>query len=117
VLINNPSYSGVIMQSYKTGRKVTVNAEAGVNKHSGGGFGGIWVRNDTSGDIRISSAATVRSTNDDGITGATNGGNVSVSNSGQVTSNRPVACTPTAATAILKPIRCWFRFSMTPGAR
>ncbi len=85
--INNPTYSGVIMQTYKADRKATVTAESGVVIDSGGGFGGIWVRNDTSGDISITSAASVTSSNDAGVTGTTNLGNVSVSNSGRVISS------------------------------
>lgn len=84
--LTNPTYSGVIMQSHKADRKATVTAGPSVVINSGGGFGGIWVRNDTSGDISISSAASVTSTNDIGLTGATNNGNVSVSNSGRVIS-------------------------------
>lgn len=84
--LTNPIYSGVIMQSYKADRKATVTAGPSVVINSGGGFGGIWVRNDTSGDISINSAASVTSTNDVGLTGATNSGNVSVINSGRVIS-------------------------------
>lgn len=85
--INNPTYSGVIMQTHKADRKATVTAASGVVIDSGGGFGGIWVRNDTSGDISITSAAAVTSSNDAGVTGTTNLGNVSVSNSGRVISS------------------------------
>ncbi len=85
--IDNPGYSGVIMQSHKAGRKVTVTAESSVTIVSGGGFGAIWVRNDTSGDIDITSAATLTSANDVGINATTNFGAVSVGNAGRVISS------------------------------
>jgi hypothetical protein len=85
-VINNPSYSGVIMQTDEANRNATVIAGSGVSITTNGGFGGIWVRNDTSGNVVINSAATVHAAGSDGITGATNDGSVTVVNSGTVTS-------------------------------
>ncbi|MBR0565141.1 hypothetical protein J5J83_03295 [Azoarcus sp. L1K30] len=85
-VINRTDYSGVIMQTTEANRKATVTAESTVNITSNGGFGGIWVRNDTSGAISITSAATVHSTGSDGVTASTNLGPVTVSNDGHVTS-------------------------------
>lgn len=87
-VINNPSYSGVVMQTNEADRTATVNAGPNVSITSNGGFGGIWVRNDTSGDVTINSSATVTASGSDGdgVTGVTNHGAVSVSNNGHVTS-------------------------------
>lgn len=93
-VINNPYYSGVIMQSSLANRNVTVNTSATVSITSGDGFGGIWVRNDTSGNISINNAATVTATTGtlypsgpaDGIHATTNLGSVYINNSGTVTS-------------------------------
>lgn len=90
-IINNPSYSGVIMQSSLAGRNATVITASTVSITSGEGFGGIWVRNDTSGNIVINNAATVSASATtlgpgDGITASTNLGSVQLTNSGNVTS-------------------------------
>lgn len=85
--INNNTYSGVVMQTYKANRNATVTADSSVRIVSSGGYGGIWVRNDTSGTVAITSAATVTAHVNDGVTGVTNLGGVSVTNSGQVTSD------------------------------
>ncbi len=90
VVINNPSYSGVISQSYDANRNYTVIVQDGASITSGpGGFGGIWVRNDTSGNATIRNAGTVvtSGSDSDGVTSVTNGGTASVVNSGTVTAN------------------------------
>ena len=87
-VVNNPSYSGLISQTNMANRDIEVFVDPTVSITAGpGGFGGIWVRNDTSGNIRIESGATVQSSgNQDGINSVTNLGNSAVVNTGSVTS-------------------------------
>ncbi|HUD53132.1 autotransporter outer membrane beta-barrel domain-containing protein [Parvibaculum sp.] len=88
-VLNKPDYSGVIMQTYAADRNATVIANEDVSITSVGGFGGIWVRNDTSGNIIIDSAATVDASGAgaDGLTGSTNHGAVTITNKGHVTAH------------------------------
>jgi len=88
-VLNKPDYSGVIMQTYAADRNATVIADEDVSITSVGGFGGIWIRNDTSGNIIIDSAATVDASGSgaDGITGSTNHGSVTITNKGSVTAH------------------------------
>lgn len=90
--ITNPTYSGIIMQTgTENHRDASVTVGSGVTVNSGSGFGGIWVRNDGSGDVYINSAATVTALGptgigaNDGVTGVTNLGSVTLINSGTVT--------------------------------
>jgi len=99
--IDNPAYSGLVMQFGTTPDSppqpvaVTVNAtvEIGANvvANSGpGGFGTIWVRNDYAGTIDIDNAGTVTGTftdsNTAAISGVSNLGAVTITNSGSVIS-------------------------------
>jgi hypothetical protein len=91
-ILTAPDYSAVISQSYKADRNITVNAGPGVTINSTDGFGGIWVRNDTSGNVAVDSAATIDtyspgSDSPDGIHALTNLGNATLTNRGQVTSH------------------------------
>lgn len=102
-VVNNPSYSGLVMQ-FGTDQStppnridVIVNADvtvgAGVQMTSIGGFGTVWVRNDNAGQIVIRNSGTLNgtssSTNDGNgtINATTNLGSVTVVNSGSVTSH------------------------------
>lgn len=87
--INSPSYSGVIMQTNSANRDATVNIGSGVSVTSNGGFGAVWVRNDTSGDVTITNDGTVHSnaTGGPGIDGVSNGGSVIIVNNGSSTSD------------------------------
>ncbi len=99
--IDNPAYSGVVMQFGTTpdtppqSIAVTVDAtvEIGedVTANSGpGGFGTIWVRNDYAGTVDIDTAGTLTGTFTDSgtatLSGVTNLGAVTIVNSGSVTS-------------------------------
>ncbi|WP_277656082.1 autotransporter outer membrane beta-barrel domain-containing protein [Seleniivibrio woodruffii] len=86
--INNPSYSGVIMQSNSLNRNLWVNIGANVNITSGGGFGAVWLLNDGSGDIVVdnSGTATANAGGGPGISAITNGGFVNINNTGTSTS-------------------------------
>lgn len=86
-VINRTDYSAVISQTFAPDHDIAVSIGANVSiTAGGGGFGGVWIRNDTSGNISIDSAATVNTDTGAGITGVTNGGNVSLTNGGWVTS-------------------------------
>ncbi len=100
--IDNPGYSGLVMQFGTTPDSppqpvaVTVNATvdigADVTANSGpGSFGTIWVRNDFAGTIDIDNAGTLTGTFTDSntavISGVTNLGAVTITNSGSVISN------------------------------
>ncbi len=85
-VVNNPAYSGVYSQTSAADHDLTMTIGADVKITSNGGFGGVWLRNDTSGDLTLTSAATVVATGADGITLTTNEGAVSLTNDGSVTS-------------------------------
>ncbi|QTL04661.1 autotransporter domain-containing protein [Aquabacter sp. L1I39] len=101
--IDNPNYSGLVMQfgtdtSTPPQRNevvvnATVNIGANVVATSGpsGGFGTIWVLNDNAGNIVIDNAGQITlnapNTSTAAISGATNLGAVTITNSGLVTSN------------------------------
>jgi outer membrane autotransporter protein len=85
-VVNNPNYSGVYSETFAADHDLSVTIGADVKITSNGGFGGVWLRNDTSGDIAITSAATVSATGGPGITVTTNNGSVSLTNDGHVTS-------------------------------
>ncbi|WP_126699917.1 autotransporter domain-containing protein [Aquibium carbonis] len=100
-LIDNPDYSGLVMQFGTTPDNppqpvavtvnATVNIGADVVANSGsGGFGTIWVLNDYAGTIEIDNAGTLTGTFDDSnkavLSGVTNLGGVTITNSGSVTS-------------------------------
>ncbi|OYW52578.1 MAG: hypothetical protein B7Z30_15570, partial [Rhizobiales bacterium 12-68-15] len=101
--INNPTYSGLVMQFGTTPTippqpvAVTVNATVNIgpnvvaNTGGGGGFGTIWVLNDYAGTIAIDNAGTLTATAPTSSTatlsGVTNLGAVTIVNSGSVTSD------------------------------
>lgn len=100
--IDNPDYSGLVMQFGTTPDTppqpiaVTVNATvdigADVVANSGpGGFGTIWVRNDYAGSVDIDNAGTLSGTfldsNTAVLSGVTNLGAATITNSGSVTSD------------------------------
>lgn len=87
--ISNPSYSAVYSQTNAANHDIAVTLGSGVTITSVGGFGAVWMRNDTSGNITIDSAATITSSGAGapGITATTNLGAVTITNSGRVTSN------------------------------
>lgn len=79
-------YSAITMFSDVADRNATVNIGKDVSlTTNGGGFGAVWVRNETSGNISITNAGTVLDTFSDGIHGTSNSGTVSIVNSGTVT--------------------------------
>ena len=101
--INNPYYSGLIMQ-FGTDNSmppqtvpVTVNATVNVGRNvtatTTGGYGTYWVRNDYAGAISIDHAGTVfqmsgaNGQGDAGISATTHLGPVTITNSGSVSSS------------------------------
>lgn len=101
--LNNPSYSGLVMQfgtdtsSPPQRNQVVVNATVTVGPDvvatSGpsGGFGTLWVRNDNAGNVAIDNAGTITLNAPNALTAAIDGtthlGAVTLTNSGLVTSN------------------------------
>jgi outer membrane autotransporter protein len=90
--LTRTDYSAVISQTNKANRNAIAVIETGATiSASGGGFGAIWFKNDTSGDISISSGATVMSTgqatSSAAISATTNKGSVTIVNTGNVTSD------------------------------
>ncbi len=84
--IYNNGYSGVYSQTNAANHDLTAQIGSGVNiTATGGGFGGIWFRNDTSGDLSLTSGATVHTDTGAAITLVTNGGAVHLVNNGSVT--------------------------------
>lgn len=80
------AYSAITMFSNLADRNATVNIGTDVSiTTNGGGFGAVWVRNETSGNIVITNAGTVTDSYSDGIHGTSNSGTVSVVNTGTVT--------------------------------
>ena len=101
-VVNNPSYSGLIMQfgtdtstppqqiPVFVNADVTVGANVSITSHDG--FGAVWVRNDNGGSIDIDNAGTLSSswtssTIDATLNGTSNLGPVHIINSGSVTSS------------------------------
>ncbi|OKH88223.1 hypothetical protein LF95_16365 [Thalassospira sp. TSL5-1] len=92
--LNRSDYSAVIFDVTKANSNVTATIASTASVTStGGGFGAVWFKNATSGDITISSGATINSTGQQsgaaGIIATTKAGNVSITNeaSGSVTSD------------------------------
>ncbi|WP_370677325.1 autotransporter domain-containing protein [Pleomorphomonas sp. PLEO] len=84
--INRTDYSAVYSETFAPDHTLTVDIAPTVNITAVGGFGAIWLRNDVSGDISVTSAATVTATDGPGITATSNLGHVTVVNNGAVTS-------------------------------
>lgn len=83
--VNTPNYSSVISSGTNANHHVTINAGSDVTIIAGtGGFGAIWARNDTSGDVAINSGALISATDQDGINAVTNLGTATIVNSGTV---------------------------------
>ena len=86
-VVNNDSYSAVYSQTGAPARDISVEIGEEVSITSaGGGFGAVWMRNEVSGDISITSAATVTAYVGPGISATTNDGSVTIDNSGEITS-------------------------------
>jgi len=88
-VIDRPDYAAVVMYTSVAQRDATVILDEDVQIFSrGGDIGAVWIRNETSGDISINSAALVTAFAGagDGITATTNLGAVTLTNSGFVTS-------------------------------
>jgi len=88
-VVNNPAYSGVYSYTEVPDHDLSVTVDAGVQITSTGGFGGIWLRNQISGDLSITNAGTVdaHGAGSPGISLTTNRGSVSLTNNGAVTSD------------------------------
>lgn len=65
---------------------LTIGKDVTLSSTALSGTGGVWVRNEISGDISITTAATITDTTGYGIHAITNLGSVSIVNSGSVTS-------------------------------
>lgn len=92
--LTRSDYSAVIFDVTKANSNVTATlASTASITSTGGGFGAVWFKNATSGDISITNGALVISTGQQsdaaGISAVTNGGNVYITNeaSGTVTSD------------------------------
>jgi outer membrane autotransporter protein len=98
--ITNADYSAVhssTVDQVTAKRDITVNIESGVSLNSSGtiapGFGGVFIKNNSTGDISITSGAIINSTKQNsgaaGLYGVTTGGNVYITNeaSGNITSD------------------------------
>ncbi|WP_174804145.1 autotransporter domain-containing protein [Martelella limonii] len=84
--VNNTDNDGAVFFSTAApDHDAVARFDAGVTIESSAGYGAIWFRNQVSGDISVTSAATVTSSSGAAITAVSNGGNVSVTNSGFVT--------------------------------
>ncbi|KIZ44141.1 autotransporter outer membrane beta-barrel domain-containing protein, partial [Rhodopseudomonas palustris] len=86
--VHRPTYPAIAWQTNRSNANLSVNVGSGVTLVSDLNMGGIWLRNDVSGNLSINSAGTVTATgaDQDGITLTTNLGSSSVINSGRVTS-------------------------------
>lgn len=88
-VLNRNDYSAVISQTNAANRNITVTIDAASQLSAIGGFGAVWIRNDTSGDVIVNNAATVVYDAINNTYGAvdarTNNGNVTLTNSGDVT--------------------------------
>jgi hypothetical protein len=87
-VVNNPAYSGVYSYTEVPDHDLSVTVDAGVQITSTGGFGGIWLRNQISGDLSITNSGMVdaHGAGSPGISLTTNLGSVSLTNNGDVTS-------------------------------
>lgn len=84
--IVSSSYGGININSFVEDTTIKVTLGDDVSITSTAGFGGVWTRNNQSGDITILTGATVDATNADGVHGTSNGGSVSITNTGDVIS-------------------------------
>jgi T5SS/PEP-CTERM-associated repeat protein/autotransporter-associated beta strand protein len=87
-IVNSTDYGGVnIYSEVAEGSNVRVTLGEDVSITSSAGFGGVWVRNQVSGDITIESGAdlTVSGKDTNGISATTNAGSVHINNSGDIT--------------------------------
>jgi outer membrane autotransporter protein len=85
--ISNPDYAAIYTYTEAQDHDLTVELGSGVTIETfDSGLGAVWLRNETSGDIHVDSAATVRSWSGPGITATTNLGGVTIANRGAVTS-------------------------------
>lgn len=87
--VNSTDYGGININSFVEDTTISVTLGNDVDITSTAGFGGVWARNNESGDITIVSGATVVASGNDPLQGAvnstSNGGSVSITNTGNVT--------------------------------
>ncbi|WP_322516665.1 autotransporter domain-containing protein [Rhodopseudomonas palustris] len=86
--VHRPTYPAVAWYTNRSNANLSVIVGSGVTLVSDQNMGGIWLRNEVSGNLAINSAATVTATGalQDGITLTTNLGSSTLINSGTVTS-------------------------------
>lgn len=86
-VVSNPSDNGIYSDTPVADHDVAFIIDAGVSVTALGGSGAIFVNNDTSGDVTVTSAATVSAAGTAaGISAITDLGSVSLINDGDVTS-------------------------------
>jgi outer membrane autotransporter protein len=85
--INTPNYGGINVAPVMRVESINVTLDPTVTITNSGGFGGLWVRAQTGGDITINSGAEITSTGSSAISATTNDGSVSIVNSGDLSSS------------------------------
>jgi outer membrane autotransporter protein len=85
--INTPNYGGINVAPVMRVESINVTLDPTVTITNTGGFGGLWVRAQTGGDITINSGAEITSTGSSAISATTNDGSVSIVNSGDLSSS------------------------------
>ncbi|OJW71815.1 MAG: hypothetical protein BGO57_14755 [Sphingomonadales bacterium 63-6] len=87
--VNSTTYGGINIYSEVEDTTIDVTLGDDVEISTTAGFGGLWIRNEDSGDITVESGATVSANIADedaaAITATSNYGSVSVTNTGTVT--------------------------------
>ncbi|WP_208948532.1 autotransporter outer membrane beta-barrel domain-containing protein [Segnochrobactrum spirostomi] len=86
-IVNATTYGALNMASSAAETNVNVTLESTVSLTTNAGFGGVWVRNEVSGNVAVNSAATIETTNVSGIDLTTHIGAVTVTNSGSITAH------------------------------
>jgi uncharacterized protein with beta-barrel porin domain len=85
--INTPDYGGINVAPVMRVESINVTLDPTVTIVNTGGFGGLWVRAQTGGDITINSGAEITSTGSSAISATTNDGGVSITNTGDLSSS------------------------------
>ncbi len=85
--INTPDYGGINVAPKVLVESIDISLDPTVTIVNTGGFGGLWVRAETGGDITINSGAAITSTGTSAINAATNKGSVTIVNSGALSSS------------------------------
>jgi hypothetical protein len=87
-VVYNSSDNGIYSDTPVADHDVTFTIDAGVSVTAMGGSGAIFVNNDVSGDVTVTSAATVSASGSAaGISAITDRGSVTLTNTGDVTSH------------------------------